>query len=427
MSTDASHSLLAASIESTLRAEARRNELTLGWVRAAAMSLIAVADLAQHLAAPTSYPLSIPLFSGGWAVASIAVIVALRRGFYHWTLRTLLPLADAGAMFTIIFNLVRSLGAEQYLRLGALANMGAACALLAASGGLRLARNAALLTTVAGTAIFIYFCWSVHVVSQQTVVGVAILIATGLLGVRVAGVVRRAVQSEVARVTLRRFLPEQVVAGAHDDPLSLLTRPRSTDATVLISDLRNFTSLSEKLTPAETLAFLNDVQGELAAAVRGRGGTVDKFMGDGMLAVFGVLEPLPNHPAQALLAARDMLDVIQRLNERRVAQGQTPVRIGIGLQSGPVVVGCLGSGERLEFTVLGDVVNTASRLEALTKERALSLLATAEVARRVTQSPGEEPLPPLEPVGDVVLRGRSEPVAVFTFASVQEAGVTYAA
>lgn len=412
---------LAASIESTLLAESRRNELTLAGVRAAAMSLIAVADVWQHLAAKAShgyYPLSIPLLSGAWAVISIAIVAVLRRGFYHTSLRMLLPLADAGATFTILLNLLSALGPEQYMRLGALGNVGAVSALLAVSGGLRLARNAALLTTGVGVAIFVYFSWRAGVVSPQTFVGIAILIATGLLGVRVARVVKRAVQSEVARVTLRRFLPERVIADAHSDPLSLLTRPRSTDATVMITDLRSFTALAEKLTPAEVLAFLNEVQGELAAAVRARGGTVDKFIGDGMLAVFGVPEPLQNHAAQALLAARDVLEAIERLNARRIARGEDPVRIGIGLHSGPVVAGCLGSGERLEFTVIGDVVNAASRLEALTKDRAVVLLASAEVATRAA-APGSAPLPLLDPVGEVQLRGRSEPLAVFTLASTQ--------
>ncbi|MCZ7680869.1 MAG: adenylate/guanylate cyclase domain-containing protein [Sandaracinaceae bacterium] len=409
----------AASIESTVLAESRRNELTLGWVRAAAMTLIAVADVWQHLAAEARhepYPVSIPLLSGGWAAISLVIVLALRRGFYRPALRLLLPLADAGATFTILFNLVENLGHEHYLRLGALGNLGAASALLAVSGSLRLTRQAAVLTTALGVAIFVFFSWRAGVVSAQTVVGVAILIATGLLGVNVARVVRRAVRSEIARMTLRRFLPERVIDEAHDDPLSLLTSPRSADATVVVTDLRRFTALSERLAPAEVLAFLNEVQGALAAAVRARGGTVDKFMGDGMLAVFGVPEPLASHALQALLAVEDMLGVIDRINERRVARGEAPVGIGIGVHSGPVVAGCLGSGQRLEFTVIGDVVNAASRLEALTKELGVMVLVSAEVVERA--APGGV-AGALEPKGQVELRGRSEPLAVFTLAAAR--------
>ena len=121
-------------------------------------------------------------------------------------------------------------------------------------------------------------------------------------------IVRRAMQSEVGRSTLQRFLPKRVISGAYGsggggtDLLSLLTEPRSVEATVLVSDLRGFTGMSEKLAPVEALGLLNEVQGTLADTVREHGGTVDKFLGDGMLAVFGAPEPLDDHAAHAVAA-----------------------------------------------------------------------------------------------------------------------------
>ena len=201
---------------------------------------------------------------------------------------------------------------------------------------------------------------------------VGLLIAVGVLAVWMTGIVARAVKSEVGRAMLTRFLPRRVIDDAHTDPMSLVTQPRSVDATVLVTDLRGFTAFSEHLSPAEVLEFLNEVQGALARVVRTYGGTVDKFMGDGMLAVFGVPEELDDHAVRSVCAANEMLRVIDGINRTR--DDALPVRIGIGVHSGPVVAGCLGSGLRLEFTIIGDTVNTASRLEALTKEKGVTTL-----------------------------------------------------
>jgi adenylate cyclase len=154
---------------------------------------------------------------------------------------------------------------------------------------------------------------------------------------------------------------------------------------------------------------LNEVQGMLSAIVHQHGGTIDKFMGDGMLAVFGAPDPLPDHAAHALRAGKALVDAMAAL-----AVDRTPgVRVGVGIHSGEVVAGCLGSGSKLEFTVLGDTVNSASRLESLTKEHGVSALISAETVRRAQTASGVR-LPALRRVGQVTLRGRSEPVEVHT-------------
>jgi class 3 adenylate cyclase len=222
-----------------------------------------------------------------------------------------------------------------------------------------------------------------------------------------SGLTGSAVAGAVGRVTLERFLPRQVLDAALVDPLALLGPPRTIDATVLISDLRGFTALSETLPPAKLLAFLSVVQGELADAVRANGGVVDKFMGDGMLAVFGAPETDPEHARHALDAAKAALAAIVRLNAERAQLEQGPIRLGIGIHSGPVVVGCLGYGQRLEFTVIGSTVNTASRLESLTKEKAVEVLVSGETARRAPDAG-------LRAMGSVNVRGLAQPLDVFT-------------
>lgn len=141
------------------------------------------------------------------------------------------------------------------------------------------------------------------------------------------------------------------------------------------------------------------------------GGMVDKFMGDGMLAVFGAPEPLANHADSGLRAAAAIVAAMETLNGKRAESGQAPVRVGVGIHSGLVVTGCLGSGARLEFTVIGDTVNTAARLEALTKERGVEILASDETMRRATIG-AELTIDGLrfavETVGETAIRGRRE-------------------
>jgi class 3 adenylate cyclase len=196
--------------------------------------------------------------------------------------------------------------------------------------------------------------------------------------------------------------------AAHGLPVSaphLPLRSRPLPPIGLLSFLCS-TTIAENLQPDEVLALLNEFQGELAAAVREHGGTIDKFMGDGMLAVFGAPEPLPDHASRALAAARAMLARIDALNAAN--PHRAPLRLGIGIQSGKVVAGCLGSGERLEFTVIGGTVNTASRLEALTKAKGVPVL----IGEGTT---GQTSAADLVPLDSVTLRGHSRPLPIFTF------------
>jgi class 3 adenylate cyclase len=224
---------------------------------------------------------------------------------------------------------------------------------------------------------------------------------------RLAENTRRAVAAEGNRVILRRLLPPDLADGDPTTALALITRPRNVEATVLVSDLRGFTAAVEKLEPHAALAFLNEIQGRLADCVRARGGRVDKFMGDGMLAVFGALDPLPDHAGAALGAAADIRAAVARLNSASSA-APAGLRVGVGIHSGLVVVGCVGSGERLEFTVIGDTVNTASRIEAATKDHEVDILVS-----ETTHSLARTSDVALVPVGELLLRGRQSPLRAY--------------
>lgn len=165
--------------------------------------------------------------------------------------------------------------------------------------------------------------------------------------------------------------------------------------TVMFSDLRGFSRLSEQLSPADLLAFLNHHFESATRIIHDHGGTLLSFMGDGLLAVFGAPLQLPHQEAQAVQAARGMVrDALDR-----------KVRLGVGLATGEAVLGDLGTAQRRDYTVIGDVVNTAARLEKLTKSQGEAVLCDEETYR-CSGARGE-------PLGSVQLEGKPTPVLLF--------------
>lgn len=149
-------------------------------------------------------------------------------------------------------------------------------------------------------------------------------------------------------------------------------------AAVLFADIRGFTTISEELSPAQTVSFLNEFFSEIVPIVFEHNGLIDKYMGDAVMAVFGVPLPAPDAPDQAVRAALAMLQKVEQLHAAALPPGHT-LRIGIGIHCGPVISGNIGSLERMDYTVIGDTVNAASRIQTLTKEFGTSLLISSEV------------------------------------------------
>jgi class 3 adenylate cyclase len=293
---------------------------------------------------------------------------------------------------------------------GLIAAIALGCGLFAATGGLRFDRKSAIWTTLLAGALF----WRLLGDTARAgplAYSLVILTAIGMLSVRTTALVRRTARAARGRAFLRRFLPQRLLDAAFFDPLAAM-EPKALDATVLVSDLRGFTALAETMRPVDVLELLNRLQGALAEAVERNGGMVDKFMGDGMLAVFGATDPVEDHAERAVRAAQDIREALQRVNAER--PGAVPLRVGIGIHSGSLVAGCLGGGERLEFTVIGDAVNTASRLESLTKEKGVGLLLSGETAALL----GSRELVDL---GEIVLRGRRRPLGILTLPEVIDA------
>jgi adenylate cyclase len=223
-------------------------------------------------------------------------------------------------------------------------------------------------------------------------------------------------EREHVRGVFSRFVPEHVV----DDVL------RRTDAdlrlggsrdvgTVMFTDLRGFTAFCESTSPQGVIELLNDYFGEMIDAIFAHGGTLVGYRGDGVLAVFGAPIESEDHADRALAAAREMVGVrLHRFNGRIREQGLgRGFAMGIGLNSGRFMSGNVGSARRLEYTVHGDTVNTAARLQEMTKSARHPVLVSESVREALLQPPSD-----LAFVGEFDVRGRRSPIRLWTLASV---------
>ena len=178
------------------------------------------------------------------------------------------------------------------------------------------------------------------------------------------------------------------------------------EVTVLFADLRDSTTLGEQLTPTALLELLNAFLSRMGGAIERERGIVDKYVGDEIMAVFGAPLDLPDHAERAVAAGLGMVAELRQFNAERGPAA--PLRMGIGIATGTVIAGNVGSSERLNYTVLGDVVNLAARLEALTKEHDVPLLMNETTYAAVaTRFPGRC-------LGTVTVRGRAAPTTLYT-------------
>jgi len=176
--------------------------------------------------------------------------------------------------------------------------------------------------------------------------------------------------------------------------------------TVLFADIRGFTSLAEKLEPEEVAAMLREYLSEMTEVVFKHGGTVDKYMGDCVMALYNAPLEDPDHAMNALRTALEMQERTLAVSARWEARLGAAIRSGIGISTGEAVVGTMGSRQRLEYTAIGDAINLGSRLEALTKEYGVAIIMSEFTRRRL----GGEVL--TRELGEVALRGRTQPVKV---------------
>ncbi|HEX2117484.1 MAG TPA: adenylate/guanylate cyclase domain-containing protein [Alphaproteobacteria bacterium] len=237
-------------------------------------------------------------------------------------------------------------------------------------------------------------------------------IATGLLAAAVARARRmllRHTRAELARADLARYVSPDVV-----DAIITSNRdfgePTTREVAVLFADIVGFTALAERMAPTRTVSLLTSFHSRACRVVFRNGGTLDKFLGDGCMAVFGTLADAPDAPARAVRCALELQDEIDRWNAKRATRGAAAIPLAIGIHCGRAVVGNVGDQSRLEFTVIGDAVNVASRLERLTREFG-SRIAVSDTCLAAARSLAPS-LPAFHAVGSVRLAGREQPIGV---------------
>jgi adenylate cyclase len=295
-------------------------------------------------------------------------------------------------------------------------------ALVSPLAGYALRPAMAIIVAVAAAAIYL--------AAAQLAFNLGLIVAVvyPLVTMLVAGVGTLAVHYLLAaferqrvRFTFSRFVPEDVVdqvlaEGEGELELGGVRR----ESTVLFSDLRGFTTYSESREPGEVVEVLNSYLGEMTDAIMDHGGTLVSYIGDGIMAVFGAPIEQPDHADRAIAAAQEMLEVRLPAFCRwmQSAGHGDGFRMGIGLNSGEVMSGQVGSERRREYTTIGDTTNTASRLEGMTKNSGHSIFI-ADSTRRARTS--EDPR--LIDVGEFEVRGRAQPLRVWSLSEVPaEAG-----
>ena len=208
------------------------------------------------------------------------------------------------------------------------------------------------------------------------------------------------------RSTMARYMSKEVadqLLAAGEEELG----GKDQKVSILFSDVRGFTTISEALGARETVSMLNEYFTEMVDVIFDHGGILDKYIGDAIMALFGAPFASPEDADNALLVANEMMIELAALNAKRTKEGKRPLDIGVGISTGDVVVGNIGSTKRMEYTVIGDSVNLASRLEGATKYYAAKILLSeftvADLRRPAL----------LREIDLLKVKGKDKPVAVY--------------
>ena len=318
------------------------------------------------------------------------------------------PEIQANAIATILDGLPLEKAAE-WVNVALILVLG----LLPALTGIRLSLRGTLILAIVGAAAFLVAAQlsfdAGYVISFVYPFGALVMSSVGAIG---AHYLLAAFERERVRDVFARFVPAAVV----DDVLKrtdgdLRLGGVTIEATVMFTDLRGFTSVSEALPASEVVQVVNHYLDEMTKAIHGHGGTLVSFEGDGIMAVFGAPIEQADHADRAIATAREMLEIRlarfnQWLDERGIASG---FHMGIGLNSGDVVSGNVGSANRLEYTALGDTTNTAARLQGMTKGTAHSVFISDTTVQLL-----QTDVPDLVFVDEMEVRGRQAKVKLWS-------------
>lgn len=229
----------------------------------------------------------------------------------------------------------------------------------------------------------------------------------GEVGITVNQMVEGLKQREVLKGAFAKYVSSQVLSNILEDGRHLSINGERRKVTVLFSDMRNFTTLSEAMAPEEVVGLLNEYFEQMVEIVFSHHGTLDKFMGDGVMALFGAPQEDAHQEEHAIRAALAMRKALEELCQKWEAAGRDRINIGIGINTGTAIVGNVGSHQHMEYTAIGDTVNLASRLESMTKELGAEILISEYTYMSVRH------LFELKDMGTVNVKGRVDSVSLY--------------
>ena len=373
---------------------------------AAALDLLAYAGWVQTTLTPPSGP-TIAIDAVFLSFAAAVLLVARRPG-YRPVFKYIVVTLDF-AMIALVVTLDPTIA-----RGGAVGDWSTMVALLFifCLNLLRFSIGATAYAAALALALFITFGWLAPPHPNELGAMTAGMVMLLLIGLSLTRSNRAMLEEATTKQMMERYLPPQLVGRLFSGGASLEPGGEARTVTLLFADIRGFTTIAERLPAEAVVELLNAALSRLSDAVFAHSGTLDKFTGDGLMAIFGAPVAQPDDAARAVAAGLAMLEAIRDLDAQQPA-GAPRLAIGVGIHTGEAIVGNIGSARRLDYTAIGDAVNLASRVEGLTKELGAPLLLSRATRDAALAAPGADPLH-FTAAGEAPVKGRSRPVELFT-------------